>query len=146
MNEYYQKKIKITNTINAFNELKGMCLRFFTGFPEEIQNNEFYASAKAIDDMKIEVSAIGSKVEIFFDYVIVNDDMFGVIKCDEIISKDLRVNLVSNYFDWGGRTYIRPGDSKPIQGLSNRYYSGILLLQICEALLARHIQPTTEAS
>lgn len=146
MNEYYKKKLQVANSINAFNELKSMYMRLIAVFPEAIQNNEFYASANAIDDMKVEVSAIGSKVEIFFDYVIANDDVFGVIKCDEIISNDLRVNLTNYYFDWDGRTYLAPGDGKPIQGLSNRYYPGILLFQICEALLARHIQPVTEAN
>lgn len=143
MKEYFERRSKVTNTINSYNELKDIYMRFIAGFTDAIQNNAFSATAKALDDMKVEVSTIDSKVEIYFDYVITKSDVFGVIKCDEIVA-DVREPLFATYFDWEGRTYISPGDGKPLQTLANRHYPEYLVLQIYEAQFARHTQHDVE--
>src|SRR5689334_6723077 len=117
MLETRRRQLQVVNWISVHNDLKGMCARFFSGFPEAINNNDFFATAKIIDETRVEISAIGSKVEIYFDYVITKDDVFGVIKCDEIFGIDQRVPLTTNYFDWEGRIYLFLGDERYSQNL-----------------------------
>jgi hypothetical protein len=143
MQKYNERLSNVSRTINLYKDLRSIFMKFIATFPDAIQNIALSASARAIDDMKVEVSTIDSKVEIYFDYVITKSDVFGVIKCDEVVA-DERELLFANYFDWEGRTYFSPGDGNPLQTLAHRHYPEYLVLQIYEAQFARHTQSDVE--
>lgn len=147
ISDFQQRKLRVTNLISSYLEFRGMCVGFLAHLPDALQHNEYSAIVNLVNDDKLEVSVLGAIIEVYFDYIIVNDNMLGAIKCDEILSPEKeRRTLVANYFDWEGRAFLTPDGDKPIQGLHNRYYPGTLLFQICEALLAHHVINKSETN
>lgn len=145
MKEIYVRRNQILNIIGAYNELKGMYMSFIVAFPEAIQGNEYGVTSRVIDDMAVEVSFIGSRLDTSFDYLITNDDVFGVLKCDEILSADLRETLLTIYFDRDGRIYRFLGDSN-FSYTINQYFEKRLVFLICDAVLVRHTQQAAETN
>jgi len=120
-------------------------MSFISGFPEAIQGNDYSVTSRVIDDMAAEVSFIGSKLETSFDYLITKDDVFGVLKCDEIKSSDLRETVITIFFDRDGRIYRYLGDSN-FSYTINKNFEKRLVFLICDAVLVRHTQQTAEAN
>lgn len=142
--DFRKRKLRVTNLISSYMDLRGLWAGFLARIPDALQNNEYSVTVILVNENKIEVTVLGAVVEVCLDYVIVNNNMWGLIKCEEILpTENGRRTLVTNYFDGDGWVYLTPNDEQPIKEIHDQYYPGTILFQICEALISHHIIENT---
>lgn len=132
-----QRFSQIHSLARNCHQMREDCLDSLRNFPTAIANNEFNATANALEDGSVEVWILGETVRLSVDFMIQNGEVAGKILCEKVNYEGKRSPLFQHCVEWG-QVFADKVGGNLIDNLESKSYSGKLLFKICEAIITEH--------